>query len=170
MRTTVVPAQVTTVEDKIAGSLGFTQLLLLVTPVFLGAAIFVLFPPLFQVTLPKCIVVGVLAIFCALLAVRIRGILILSWLLILARYNRRSRYFVYNKNDLYLRDNLFAEKEVVQKVVEQSHKPKMIPLIEPLKLAQAQVAISDPRSKFQIRTDKKGVLRAYIHEIPEEAV
>ena len=40
MRTTVVPAQVTTVEDKIAGNLGLSQLLLLTLPVFGGSALF----------------------------------------------------------------------------------------------------------------------------------
>ena len=31
MRTTIVPAQMTTVEDRIAGNLNFTQIFLLVT-------------------------------------------------------------------------------------------------------------------------------------------
>jgi hypothetical protein len=40
MKTTIVPAQVTTVEDRITARLTFTQLLLLVTPVFLSGAMF----------------------------------------------------------------------------------------------------------------------------------
>ena len=44
MRTTVVPAQVTTVEDRIIGKLGFSQIVLLMIPVFLSAGIFTLLP------------------------------------------------------------------------------------------------------------------------------
>jgi len=45
MKVTVVPAQVTTVEDRIVGSLGFSQLVLIVTPVFIAAALFAVLPP-----------------------------------------------------------------------------------------------------------------------------
>ena len=40
MKMTVVPAQVTTVEDRIIGNLGFSQILLLIVPVFAAAGIF----------------------------------------------------------------------------------------------------------------------------------
>jgi hypothetical protein len=36
MRTRVIPAQITTVEDRIAGNLNLTQILLLMIPVILG--------------------------------------------------------------------------------------------------------------------------------------
>jgi len=45
MKTTTVPAQVTTVEDRLAGNLSLTQLLLLVCPVFVSCLIYVVFPP-----------------------------------------------------------------------------------------------------------------------------
>ena len=45
MKMTVVPAQVTTVEDRIIGSLGFSQILLLVIPIFVSAGVFALVPP-----------------------------------------------------------------------------------------------------------------------------
>ena len=40
MRTTVIPAQITTVEDKIAGSLNLTQILILMIPVFWATIVY----------------------------------------------------------------------------------------------------------------------------------
>ena len=48
MKTQVIPAQITTVEDKIVGSLTFSQLLLLLTPVALVALIYAFMPPLME--------------------------------------------------------------------------------------------------------------------------
>lgn len=44
MRSTVIPAQVTTVEDTIAGNLTITQIMLLIAPVLLSTAIYAVVP------------------------------------------------------------------------------------------------------------------------------
>lgn len=170
MKTTIVPAQVTTVEDKIAGNLGFTQLLLLVTPVFLGAAVFVVLPPLFKVTVFKTALVAILAVVCILLSIRIKGVIVLNWMLILLRYNNRPRHYIYNKNDSYLRDMPAIEKSALITAFIPEELPATMPLLEPMQLIRAEMAVDDPRAKFNIRADRKGVLRAYIHEIKEKAV
>ena len=46
MRVSVVPAQVTTVEDRIIGCLGFMQILILVSAILCGAGVFVVLPPM----------------------------------------------------------------------------------------------------------------------------
>ena len=58
---TVVPAQVTTVEDRIIGNLGFSQILLLIVPVFASAFIFGLFPPFMGGALYKYIIMASVA-------------------------------------------------------------------------------------------------------------
>ena len=73
MRTTVVPAQITSVEDKIAGNLSFTQLLLLVTPLFLGISLLILLPPFGVFAVYKIIISSAVTIVCISLAIRIRG-------------------------------------------------------------------------------------------------
>lgn len=171
MKTTVVPAQVTTVEDKIAGNLGFTQLLLLVTPVFLGAAIFTILPPLFRVTMLKTTIVAILAFVCIVLSIRIKGKIILQWLAVVIRYLARPRFYLFNKNDSYLRAVDFAEPElqVTAKDEIEAEEIATTLLIPTPEKARIESAIHDPRSKFHLRAEKGG-LRVYISEIKEEAI
>lgn len=88
MKMTVVPAQVTTVEDRIIGSLGFSQILLLVVPIFMSAALFVLLPPFLNGAVYKYVVMGVVALICCILAVRIKGKIVALWLVTIVRYVR----------------------------------------------------------------------------------
>jgi hypothetical protein len=172
MKTTIVPAQVTTVEDKIAGNLGFTQLLLLVTPVFLSGALFAIFPPFLKIAGYKLVIAAVLALICMSLAIRIRGKIVLTWVTVISRYNFRPRYYLFNKNDPYLRHKP-AEVPVIDEV--QPSKaisgdeslPELMPIAE---LVRLETAVSDPRAKFHFKATKKGGLGVYIHEIKEEAV
>src|SRR5947209_20569411 len=97
MKVTVVPAQVTTVEDRIVGSLGLSQILLLATPVFGGTMLYAILPPNFHSAIYKLIVIALLFATCGLMAIRIRGKILLLWLIVMLRYNLRPRYFVFNK-------------------------------------------------------------------------
>src|SRR5437868_6746891 len=103
MKTTLVPAQITTVEDKIAGSLSLSQLILLCVPIFLGGAVYALFPPFLHLTLIKTLLVVLLVITFSLFSIRIKGKILLSWLIVIGRYNLRPSYYIYNKNDVHLR-------------------------------------------------------------------
>src|SRR6266702_3116458 len=123
MRTTTVPAQITTVEDKIAGELSLIQLLLLVAPIFGGAAIFVVLPPFFTSAPYKIVIIVCIAVLFAMLAIRIKGKIVLTWLLILTRYNTRPRYYLFNKNDTHLRD--IPKPEAPQEIVEQTEPEKV---------------------------------------------
>jgi hypothetical protein len=71
MKMTVVPAQVTTVEDRIIGSLGFSQILLLVVPIFISAALFAVLSPVMGSAVYKYIIMGIIALICCILAIRI---------------------------------------------------------------------------------------------------
>ena len=169
MKLTVVPAQVTTVEDKVAGNLSFTQLLLLTMPVFVDGAFFVLFPPLFKLTALKLIIGVILAVICLMLAIRIKGKLLLTWIVVIGRYNVRPRYYIFNKNDSYLRkvDNQAnqlpdsQDKVIAGPTV--SHKTPLIPTPEMVRL---ETAVADPRAKFHFKATK-GRLRVYINEVKE---
>ena len=50
MRTTIIPAQITTVEDKIAGSLNMTQTLIMMFPVLWTALVYILLFPSMKLT------------------------------------------------------------------------------------------------------------------------
>lgn len=118
MRTTTVPAQITTVEDKIAGDLNLTQIILLLTPVFSGSAIYVLFPPFSAYALYKLIIILCVAAVSCGCAIRFKEKMVLQWIGILARYSNRPRHYLYNKNDQTHRaiTNIASQKAIKQSV------------------------------------------------------
>ncbi len=91
MKMTVVPAQVTTVEDRIIGTLGFSQILLLIVPVFASAGIFTLLPPFMGSAIYKYVVMGVVAMIFCILAIRIKGKIVAFWLVTILRYNLQPK-------------------------------------------------------------------------------
>jgi hypothetical protein len=103
MRTRVIPAQITTVEDKIAGNLNLTQMLILMAPVFFSTIIYVLLPPTMGIVWYKVTLSLVAFSVCGILALRIKGKVVVSWIAILLKYFLRPKYYVLNKNDPYLR-------------------------------------------------------------------
>jgi len=104
MRSTIIPAQITTVEDTIAANLNLTQILLLMVPVFTGGAIYSLVPPKLHLDIIKLAVWLVIALVFSTLAIRIKGKVLLEWLFIVVRYNLRPRYYIFDKNDQSFRD------------------------------------------------------------------
>src|SRR5215204_1042792 len=104
MRTTIVPSQVTTVEDRVAGRLGLSQLLLLISPIFGSSIIFVVLPPFFNYAVYKVVLIVCVASLSALLAIRIKGKILLFWAITLLRYNTRPRYYLFNKNSAHTRE------------------------------------------------------------------
>jgi len=100
MRTTIIPAQITTIEDKIAGSLSLTQILILIIPIFWTAVIYVVIGPTMKVTSLKLCLVLVVLIICLLLIIRIKDKIVANWLKVIVSYQNRPRYWLYNKNDL----------------------------------------------------------------------
>lgn len=165
MKTTIVPAQVTSVEDKIAGNLNFTQVLLLTTPVFLSGAVFALLPPFMSLRSYKLALCVLMASVCIVLSIRIKGRIILAWIAIIGRYNLRPRYYIFNKNDLYLRPIFKSTPTNIKRAKVQEPKPKLTELIPLTSLIHAEHMADDPRARFEFRTNRKGELRVHIQEI-----
>ena len=103
MRTTVIPAQITTVEDIIVGNLTLKQILILIIPVLAGSVLYILLIPAMEMTLYKAVAVSLLSIFCITLSVRIRQKILLDWVHIISKWYFQPRYFVFDKNDTSLR-------------------------------------------------------------------
>lgn len=167
MKTTLVPAQVTTVEDKIAGNLGLNQLVLLATPVFIAGAMFMLLPPFVKVTPLKVVLSTVIFVISASMAIRIRGKLLVEWAVVLLRYNVRPRFSVYNKNDMYLRTGQTELNEELVEEAETTKTKKLLPALPKLPLpdiARLEAAIRDPRANFSVEK-RKGKLHVHITEI-----
>jgi hypothetical protein len=91
MKTATVPAQITTVEDKIAGNLTLQQIALLIGPIFIDFAIY------------KLILMAIVTLMAGIAAVRVKGKILLVWAMTIFKYNARPHDYVFNKNNSYLR-------------------------------------------------------------------
>lgn len=168
MKTTVVPAQVTTVEDKIAGNLGVSQLLLITVPVFGGSAIFVVLPPFFSYSTYKVVLIVCIAALCGTLAIRVKGQILLLWAVILFRYNLRPRYYVFDKNDIYLRE---AEHESVETETAEEYTEARKVVAAPLPplltadIINAESILTNPAAKLRLEINRKGELSVHFTEV-----
>jgi len=167
MKTTIVPAQVTTVEDKIAGNIGMSQLLLLITPVFIGSILFVILPPFFSYSAYKAVLIVIMALLCATLAIRIRGKILLYWVAVLVRYNTRPKFYVFNKNDMHLRDPEIEPLETKETtpVSTETESAKLVPMLSLSEIVTAQNILAHPSANFRLEFNKKGKLSVHITEI-----
>ncbi len=166
MRTTVIPAQVTTVEDKITGNLNLTQILLLLSPVLWSTVIYILFYPHMKFTWIKVPIMGIISAVSLILAIRIRGKVMIEWLIIIARYNARPAYWIFNKNDVEGRviDEPHLPKESASTVVNQKKEAvKNIPQFTITDLVQFNHLLTSLNVRY--RTTKKGGLRVAFNEI-----
>lgn len=168
MKTTVVPAQITSVEDRIAGNLSFKQLILMIAPVFLSVALFVFLPPFTKYELYKVVVSVAIAVICLALAIRVRNRLVVEWIGLLSRYNLRPRYYVFNKNDVsgrHIPPPIKTEKKTEIK------EPKAAPLPQLAfntgEVMNFESLLSNPNADFHFIRDKKGGLRVHIKEIKQ---
>lgn len=166
MRSTIVPAQVTTVEDKIAGNLGMSQLLLLTMPIFGGSLLFVGLPPFFSYATYKIVVIVCFAVLCGILAIRIKGKILLFWGIVILRYNLRPRYYVFNRNHAHLRD--IGQEIKPEKAMEEA-KPerifKQLPQLSTPELVQVEHLIANPAANLHVKTNRKGELSVHFKEV-----
>lgn len=166
MKTTVVPAQVTTVEDRIIGKLGFSQIILLMVPVFLSAGIFTLLPPVMNGALYKYVLMALSLIVCGILSIRVKGKIIVLWLVTVLRYNLRPKYYLFDKNTTAFRDEYkstsLEDEETIDQPTEKPQKPEKLDDISTIKTRQI---IDDLTADVRFETDKKGGLHVRFTKI-----
>ncbi len=169
MKATVVPAQVTTVEDRIMGNLGFSQLVLFIIPVFVGAGFFILLPPLMHGSLYKYIVIVCLSVISGVLAIRIKGKIILLWLVTIMRYNLRPKYYLFNKNVIAYREDYRSHQPEAQEIEKESiaKQPRTIPKLAFHEAAQILATIDKPESNLRFEMTKKGGLHVRLTEVED---
>lgn len=169
MKITVVPAQVTTVEDRIIGNLGFSQMILLVIPIFFGGTLFAALPPVMNGSVYKYIAMGILAFTCCTLAIRIKGKIIATWLVTILRYNLRPKYYLFNKNTSSFRQDypLVTEPKGDKKTREAESRQVPRPRLNTPEAARVLAVIASPAAKFRFETTKKGGLHVRLTEIED---
>lgn len=169
MRQTVVPAQVTTVEDRIMGNLGFSQLTLLVLPLFIGVGLYLILPPFGHGSIFKYIVIVIIATLMGVLAIRIKGKIILLWLVTILRYNHRPSLYLFNKNTVSFREQ-YRKVRVDTAPNAQAANIKTrnkLPKLAFRDAAYALDALNEPNRKVRFEMNKKGVLNVRLTEIED---
>ena len=167
---TVVPAQVTTVEDRIIGNLGFSQILLLIIPVFASAFIFGLFPPFMGGALYKYIIMASVALLFGLLSIRVKGKILASWLVTILRYNLRPKYYLFNQNVTTNREeyyNKIPTPEIKESTEKKLVKKSTLQQLDIPTTARILATIENPATNFRLETGKKGNLHVRFTEIED---
>lgn len=170
MRSTAVPAQVTTVEDRIAGNLGMSQLVLLFIPIIFGSLLYAGLPPAMHSATYKIVILTLLLCVCCTLAVRIKGKIVLFWAVVLLRYWLRPRYYVFDKRSIHGRDQRRDTSEVFVHEEEVSGVGQTLP-ISSLSLAdvvKVTELIEHPAANVAYEF-KKGGLHVRLTEVKPES-
>jgi hypothetical protein len=152
MKTTVVPAQITTVEDKIAGSLNFIQIILLVFSLIIGTAFYGLISPKLHLSTIKIILMAVQFTFFGTLALRYKGRILADWLVVYLRYKARPRVYVFDKNDIIARELPIGASEMKIETVAEEEPRKDITKYD------KSVEPSYLRTIIAVKPSKKGGL------------
>ncbi len=163
MKSQVIPAQITTVEDKIAGNLNLTQITLLMLPAFWTVVVYAVFAPRLQISLYKLPLILLVLISCLVLALRIKDKVVFNWLTIIFRYNIRPKYYLFNKNDNYLKIVDLPTFEKKRKVsLKRSHAKKQSvneqSSFSIAELVKLEGLLANPKYSFTFKSTKKGGL------------
>jgi hypothetical protein len=154
-----VPAQVTTIEDKIVGDLTLTQLSLMVLAIFLDFAAYASLPRAMHLSMYKFVFVFILTSLLFASAIKINGKIVLVWFMTLSRYRFRQKLYVFNKNSNYLR-TYSCDKEDKKFTEETKH--------HATKSKAAPSAFEDlsrlDNFNFTFKQEKKGKFHVYITE------
>lgn len=158
MKTTVVPAQITTVEDRIAGNLTLPQIVLLIIPLLISTVIYACLPVKMHFNLTKYILIGWQFLFFGLLAVRFRGKIVADWLVIYSRFKLRPRQYIFTKNDLTGRDiEIVISKESLVEETQSEEKPQTVPVLLSLKeKIKIDRLMANPAFSISFKLGKKG--------------
>ena len=161
----IVPTQITTVEDKLVGGFTMRQFMLLAVPMALFILLLVLLPPRADIVAYKVVISCVVAFIVMPLAIKVKGKLLLDWLVVFMRYMARPRYYVYDKNTSYLRAMPKEPKKAKaeEKQTTESRDlfaAKMLPAKERLRLR----SLIDQGMSVSVEVDKKGELHVIVTE------
>lgn len=157
MKTTVVPAQITTVEDRIAGNFTFAQIFLMIISLILGTVIYVVLPPRMHLGSLKLTLIVFQFLLIGGLAIRINGKIIAEWLATYFRYSKRPRQYVFTKNDETGREKVAVIKRQETEVSEKKKESKIaIPTIPLSEEAKVAVLLTNPSLTVSFELAKKG--------------
>jgi len=163
VRQTVIPAQITTVEDKIVANLNLTQIVLVACSLFIGIFIFAVLPQKLHFNLYKLPLIGLSTLICFTLALKVKGRVVINWILLLAGYYLRPSYYIFDKNEAFLREiDFFPEIKKKKKIQPkpapaESKNSAVIPITDFARLERILIA---HRGKLNLKFHKEGGIDA----------
>jgi hypothetical protein len=168
MRTQVIPAQITTVEDKIAGNLNLTQILLLLFPFFVATGLYAMLPTQMEFNTYKVIISLSVFLLAGLLALRIKNKLILDWLKILMNFWFRPQYYLFDKNDNTSRLSPVLVNEVPQhskQPTQVTQKAKAIQSYGTSQIVAFEQFVRDQKLELVLSTNQRGGLSVAFEQV-----
>jgi hypothetical protein len=168
MKTTTVPAQITTVEDKIAGNLTWQQMVLLASPIFIDFALYAALPTMLKLNAYKLIIMALVTTVAGLLAIRVKNKILLVWAITIFNYNARPRYYVLNKNNIYLRaQGAVLSSSPKLPTAQATHQtiPQSLTQLSEEDVLRLEHILASPSANLSFATSKKGGLSVSISEI-----
>jgi hypothetical protein len=166
MKRSIVPAQITTVEDRVLGSLTPYQAALISLPLVFGVVFYATLPPHFHLKLYKIGLIAAMELIGAILSIRKNDQMLIFWLITRIRYNVRPRYYIYNKNDTHLRNiPIFAPvraDKTTPKVVTALSDIREIAVRDAVRLEEI---MADERVNLRFKTGRNGRLNVVANEV-----
>ncbi len=104
MRSTIVPAQITSVEDKITSFLNLKQIVILIINLVLIMIQFLVIPPFVKFSLLKVLFSLILSVLIIPLTFKFQEIILLDHLILIVSYKLRPKIYVLIKDDDFLID------------------------------------------------------------------
>jgi hypothetical protein len=164
MKVTAIPAQITTVEDRITANLTLNQLLLLVTPLFLAVAIYFLLPPFGHILIYKAIVMLTIGLIFGSLAIRIKEKMIISWLSLRLAYELRPRRYVYLKSERLSIASPVPKQKSTTKDLNSRQLESVNPGLNLRELTRSKQLLESNNYRIVFKTNKKGGLNVQVGE------
>ncbi len=159
MRVSVIPAQITNVEDKITSSLSITQIIILILALLISFFIYLVIPPFLKFSLLKLIPSIILSGSISVLAIRRRDQnLVLNYLILYLSFLLRPRIYVLTPSSKY---NHNPELNIT-KMSSKKVRSEIIPSSRQTDHLSELVKDSD---KYVFKFNKKGKLYVQISNI-----
>jgi len=166
MKQSIVPAQITTVEDRVLGNLTPYQAGLISAPLVLGVLFYATLPPHFHLKLYKIGIIVGLELIGAILSIRVDDQMLVFWLITRLRYNLRPRYYIYDKNSTYLRNTTdFAPVTAEKKAVKAETEAPEIPEVAVRDAVRIEEIMADERVNLRFKTTRNGRLHVVANEV-----
>jgi hypothetical protein len=166
MKRSIVPAQITTVEDRVLGNLTPYQAGLISLPLIFGVLFYATLPPHFHLKLYKICIIAGLELIGAVLSIRVNDQMLIFWLVTRLRYNLRPRFYVYDKNDNYLRNIPdFTPVTAAKKEITEEAEASQLQEVAVQDAVRIEEIMTDERVNLRFKTGKNGRLHVIANEI-----